>query len=85
MAAGRVTTSSFNLIVAALDSSGEVGLTYSEITRKIAGISGSTVRSYVISMARQGAVVKRYEPIPGRPYDPPRCRVWLPKYYADPS
>ena len=83
MAAGRVTTSSFNLIVAALESAGETGLTYSEITRKIAGISGSTVRSYVTSMTRQGAVCKKYEPVPGRPYDPPRCRVFLPKYYLE--
>jgi len=83
MADGRITTNTAELILSALDLAGATGLTYTEISKRIAGISGGTVRAYANSLVKQGTVLKRYEQVPGMPYRSPRCRFWLAEHYVE--
>ena len=72
-----------DLILNAVGSTEAEGLLGSEFGTKIAGLTGSTLRNYANQLAKEGLLVKRYEEIPGRPYDGPRARYWLPEYYVE--
>ena len=79
----KVNESSSALLMLALENAGAEGLSASDFVRVVAGLSGSTLRSYANLLAKQGAIVKRYEDVPGYPHRSPRARYWHPKFYAD--
>lgn len=72
-----------DLILAAVGSTEGEGLLSSGFVKKIAGLTGDTLRTYANQLAKEGVLVKKYEPIPGRPYDGNRARYWLPEYYEE--
>ena len=83
MKEAKVNESSGALLFHALENAGAEGLAATEFSRVIAGLSGSTLRTYANTLAKEGRLVKRYEDIPGYPHRSPRARYWLPKFYNE--
>lgn len=80
---GNTIVHSHELLVRALDSAGGDGLLASEFAKKIAGLTGGTLRAYANKLADDGVIIKRYEKIPGAPYMGDRARYWLPEYFEE--